>query len=133
MKKFKVQKVEVIRAEGLTNLCGHKKEFGSVSEANSWLLSQTNTLPKDGGYDKHDFTITFEDGETYDGCLDCKHHSCEHSDLDVRKHVVDHLQIYGNLLKPVWMDDETCSRFQDDNKKQGYEKDCREFLKQYEI
>jgi hypothetical protein len=82
-----VRKITITRAEGPTVLCGKLKEFTSFLDANTWLLSQDETFPKHGGYDKHDFKVEFEDGEIYEGRLDCKHHSCKNNDLDIKEHI----------------------------------------------
>ena len=83
-----VKKITITRGEGPCNLCGKPKEFTSFIDANIWLRCQDETFPKHGGYNKHDFTIEFEDGEIYQGRLDCKHHSCKNNDLDLREHVI---------------------------------------------
>lgn len=84
-----VKSVIIERAEGPNALCGKVHTFASCAEASAWLLSQSNTFPAKGGYDKHDFTVTFEDGETYSGRLDCKAFECKDNDLDVYGHMLD--------------------------------------------
>lgn len=69
---MKTTSVKIRRAEGPSNLCRIWKEFKSIKNANSWIASQMNTYPK-VGYDKHDYIVTFEDGSTYEGRLDCQH------------------------------------------------------------
>lgn len=83
-----VKKIIITRGEGPTALCGKPHEFATFKLANTWLRWQSSTFPAKGGYDKHDFMIIFEDGEEYSGRLDCKHHSCENNDLDIREHIL---------------------------------------------
>jgi len=84
-----IKSITITRAEGPNRLCGKPHVFDSYAAASTWLLSQSNTFPASGGYDKHDFTVIFEDGETYSGRLDCKAYSCPDNDLDVYKHMLD--------------------------------------------
>ena len=59
--------------------------------------SQAHTFPGPGhGYDKHDFSIVFDDGEVYEGRLDCKSADSKDNDLDVREHIINHLTYVGN-------------------------------------
>lgn len=83
---MKIKTISITRAEGPTPLCGITKTFTSFKDASAWLRSESNTFPK-RGYDKHDFTVVFEDGRTYGGRLDCKHHGCPDNDLDVLLHM----------------------------------------------
>ena len=96
---MKVSKIEITRAEGLSRLCGKTKVLASWDEARSFLFSQSDTFPEGGGYDKHDFKVTFEDGETYEGRLDCKHSSCSNPDLDVFQHILDYCIWYAGREK----------------------------------
>lgn len=65
-----VKEIVIIRAEGPTALCGKPQRAGSWIEANTILRQNARTAPKGGAYDKHDFTVTFDDGETYQGRYD---------------------------------------------------------------
>jgi hypothetical protein len=91
---WEVKEIIITRAEGLSVYCGIKKYFDSFQSASSWLYGQSFTFPKTGGYDKHDFKITFMDGETYEGRLDCKSAECEDPDLDVLRHVRSFQEYY---------------------------------------
>lgn len=82
-----VKKITITRAEGPTIKCGKPHEFPSFIQASAWLWNQAYTFPK-LGYDKHDFKVEFEDGETYEGRLDCKHFSCTDPDLDIYQHLL---------------------------------------------
>ena len=67
--KIKVRSVEIHRAEGPSHLC-ITRTAGSFAEANRILRENAETAPKGGAYDKHDVTVTFEDGETYEARMD---------------------------------------------------------------
>lgn len=69
--KIPVSRIEVTRAEGPVRLC-RKRSFNSLAAASAALLKAAPTYPPGGCYDKHDFKITFADGETYEGRLDCQ-------------------------------------------------------------
>lgn len=64
-----------------------------------------------GGYDKHDFAVTFADGEVYEGNLDCKHHTCEDPDIDVARHVRRFCQVHAGHFQPAGMSDRAWARF----------------------
>jgi hypothetical protein len=83
----KVEEILIIRAEGPCDLCGIPKYFNSFESASKWLRSEAYSFPETGGYDKHDFNITFVNGETYSGRLDCKHYQCQDNDLNLLDHV----------------------------------------------
>lgn len=100
--KIKVARITIKRAEGPSRLCGILKVFQNWEDANRWMFSQASTFPATGGYDKHDFVVTFADGETYSGRLDCKAITCNDPDLDVRKHVKDFVLYLSGLQKPDW-------------------------------
>lgn len=69
---IKLKRVKVERAEGPCDLCG-TREFQTLAAANEWLAENSLTAPDDGCYDKHDFWIEWEDGQTYDGRVDVEH------------------------------------------------------------
>lgn len=60
---------------------------------------QKPVIPSRMGYDKTDFTVTWEDGETYEGRLDLKPTSCgeRESDTDIAQHIRRHCIFYGGL------------------------------------
>jgi len=86
-------KITITRGEGISRLCGIEKNFKTFKDASNWLVSQSDTFPK-LGYDKHDFSVTFDDENSYSGRLDCKHHSKENNDLDVKEHVIRQLKFW---------------------------------------
>jgi hypothetical protein len=79
------KRIVIVRAEGLAELCDKPQECRDWFDANVKLRLNSTTAPTGGGYDKHDFTVTFEDGLEYEGRYDLKHWSVERPDL--AKHV----------------------------------------------
>jgi hypothetical protein len=63
--------IAITRAEGPVRLC-RTRTFKTWKNAAAALLAAAATYPASGGYDKHDLVVTFADGETYKGRLDCK-------------------------------------------------------------
>jgi hypothetical protein len=93
-------KIEITRVEGPSNLCGEKKTFTNWIDSHIWLIRQSSTFPgRNEGYDKHDFKVTFDDGETYKGRLDCKQSTEPDADLDVYRHMLDLCEWYAGLAK----------------------------------
>ena len=66
--KSHVKIITITRAEGPSKLCNKKMIFDSFFKANCYTHS-TNSFPK-YGYDKHDFVVEWENGETYTGRFD---------------------------------------------------------------
>ena len=106
-----VKEITITRAEGPNLLCGRTFTAHSFSEAAAWLISQAGTFPATGGYDKHDFKITWEDGETYSGQLDCKAEGCPDPDLDVFRHVFDEALFWTGRRCPAHMTPENYEAF----------------------
>jgi len=93
--KIPAVRITITRAEGPRDLCRKPHTFeGSRCwvAARAWLMGQSETFPASGGYDKHDFTVEFADGETYKGRLDCKASDQDNADLDPAAHVRDVLE-----------------------------------------
>lgn len=55
-------------------------------DANITLTVWSRTAPKDGGYDKCDFTVEFDNGDVYEGRYDLVHPSVDGLP-DLRKHI----------------------------------------------
>jgi len=86
--KIKARSITLQRAEGTIGRddFGPKtvtaKEGGNVWEqADRLLFDWSQTAPRGGGYDKVDFTVNYEDGETYSGRYDLVHWSEEYPSL----------------------------------------------------
>ena len=92
---IKATSIMIDRVEGPSALCTKKTLTGENvwQKAQSLLLKHSDTSPKNGGYDKCDFIVTFADGETYQGRYDLKHHSVELPSLE--QHMLNFLNFIG--------------------------------------
>jgi len=95
---WQVKEITITRADGPAALCNKPKYFDSFESVSSWLMRESGSFPKTGGYDKHDFKIVFVDGETYEGRLDCKHHECPDNDLNLLQHVLTFCKFYAGKM-----------------------------------
>jgi hypothetical protein len=68
----KIKKVVLLRAEGPTSQCGEKVVAGDHIEHDVLDIFREwgRTAPKGGGYDKVDFTVTWEGDSEYRGRFD---------------------------------------------------------------
>jgi len=73
--------IEITRVEGPVELCGRPYVCGSWSEAHAFLSLMSRTAPEHGGYDKHDFQITWPNGFKYAGRYDLMHWRKEQPNL----------------------------------------------------
>lgn len=128
-----VKQITITRAEGPYEKCGKPKTFASFVAATDWMIRECETFPKDGGYDKHDFTVEFEDGETYSGRMDCKHYSCSNNDLDVRYHILSFCEWMGGIARNPWCGQEKyeaqMSQYTEETK-QGYVDFINKYLRE---
>lgn len=106
--RVKVQEITIERAEGLIEEC-KAVTVKDYNEANAVLMSMSATAPANGGYDKCDFWITFENGRTYEGRYDLKHHSVEIPDLAA--HVRDFVRYSSGIDCPDHMTEESWREF----------------------
>lgn len=129
-KKIGVRFIVITRAEGPTKLCGISQTYGSFEDARKGLFRDNSTYPGPGqGYDKHDFVVYFEDGETYSGRLDVKKAECEDNDQDVRKHVRDFMLFYTGTKNPEWMSDKQYAQALSGVNCEEY----KQFLEKYDV
>jgi hypothetical protein len=131
----KATKIKITRAEGPHYLCGVSREFEGEDcwrSATRWLVSQGHTFPRNGGYDKHDLVVTFEDGEIYEGRLDCMHWDREDNDLNVAKHVRSFLAFLAGERCPAHMSAERYASYLNQVGKDATD-GARTFLAEYEI
>jgi hypothetical protein len=105
-RKHRVVSIEITRAEGPTTECGHTHVVSTFEAARKILRDMSETAPATGGYDKCDFLVMWDDGETYEGRYDLKHHSCEDEPLDIAQHISDVLGFYSGRVKPAHMTEE---------------------------
>lgn len=122
---FKVKEIVLTRAEGPSHLCDRPTKAGSFAHANAILFQWATTAPKDGGYDKCDFTISYEteDGEEgkYGGRYDLVHYTKEHPNL--LGHVMAFAGCVSGKKKPVHLSDKDYEHYlsaMSDEEREGF-------------
>ena len=98
-RKTALLSIVITRAEGPVRLC-RTRTFKTWKNASAALLAAAHTYPAGGCYDKHDLTVTFADGETYTGRLDC---TATGGDCDVAAHVREGLEFMAGAKCPAHM------------------------------
>jgi hypothetical protein len=93
--KIQVKEITITRGEGPSSECGKKHVVASYDEAEKVLTRMAYTAPKNGGYDKCDFTVTFADDETYTGRYDLKYDREE----SLTEHMMGFLEWYAGEAK----------------------------------
>lgn len=102
--KVQILNITIERLEGKIDEC----KTVTVTDWDSancvlWIMSQT--APEHGGDDAVAFVITFENGKTYDGRYDLKHHTKETPDL--KEHVRDFVRFSSGIDCPKHMTEES--------------------------
>jgi hypothetical protein len=124
---YKVTNVRLMRAEGPSHLCRKERNVPSLKEA-TWIIHDwATTAPKDGCYDKVDFTVTWEDGETYEGRFDMKYeHTAAANPIgeQMKEWIMFH------FIRPRWM---TPEQYKGLGFTEEDEKMAREFLKTHNL
>lgn len=131
MDKIHVKSITITRAEGPAEECDRPQTVSSFEEADRVLREWSETAPKELGYDKCDFTITWEDGETYKGRYDLKYWATEYPNLG--KHVRDFITFHAGKQKPAWMTAEQYESFLQQPHIQETKLESQRFLENYQI
>jgi hypothetical protein len=133
--KHQVVKVELDRAEGPCDECV-KVEFAgadAMMKAQTQMIRWSHTAPKDGGYDKCDFTVTFDDGQTYKGRYDLVHSGRNDGGETIAEQVRNYIGFLAGELRPSWMDDSQWLRACQRHEADGMATEARKFLEAYEV
>jgi len=132
--KIAVKSVWLNRAEGPVEECVKVLLEGSDSleTAQAVFAKWGKTAPeKGGGYDKCDFKVTFEDGETYEGRYDLQNTGYNDSGETVAQQMANFVGFLAGTKRPAWMNDkqwaDACKRHADDAA------DAKAFLAKYEF
>lgn len=97
------------RGEGPSDECGEPAVFKNFEDAGHALAIWARTAPKGGGYDKTDFIVVWNDGETYEGRVDLKR---EHVlGYDLRAHIRSAWTFCAGLAKPAHLTQERYDKF----------------------
>jgi hypothetical protein len=109
----------------------HKWQHPDIwAAADKVLFDWSSTAPKEGGYDKVDFGIIYDDGEKYTGRYDLKHHSVEYPNL--AKHVYDFVRFTAGKYKGA-LSQEEYERFKEQAHFKKLSPEFLKFLEKYEI
>lgn len=100
MAKIPIKSIWLNRAEGPNWDLG-ERTVSSFEDANRVLRKWAETAPKGGGYDKVDFKVTWEDGETYEGRYDLVREDTSKASLE--KHMREFCSFHGGLWCPPHM------------------------------
>lgn len=104
MSKAKPVQVWLNRAEGPTRLCG-EKTVRTFAEANTVLRDWARTAPSTGGYDKCDFRVDYDNGDTYSGRFDLVRDDQARS-LMLETHIEEHCRFMIGERRPLHLSDE---------------------------
>ena len=129
---IEVKEITIKRGEGPSHLCRITKTYHSYHEANIGLIRSSPTLPSEGGYDKHNFTVEFEDGYKYEGRLDCKAVKCRDNDLDVARHIRETQMWYAGKVEYPHCGKERYEEMIADYREQGWVQEAEDFLAKYD-
>jgi hypothetical protein len=95
-------KITLTRVEGKVTEADKQVKREDFHAANIMLTIWSRTAPKDGGYDKCDFTVEFDNGDVYEGQYDLVHPSVGGLP-DLRKHIRESLEwMAAEQAAPHW-------------------------------
>lgn len=116
------------RAEGLASEC-YAVTVTTWDAATAILQRWARTAPE-RGYDKCDFRVTYEDGETYSGRFDLQRRHSTGLEL-LERHMRDHLQFCSGAWCPAHMGREEYEQFLE--RRPDVRESARQFLESYQI
>ena len=114
-------------------MCGKKAPVSTWKDADAIFSQIAQTAPTSGGYDKCDFTVTFEDGETYSGRMDIK--GGDNANESLAQHIGQFAQFYAGLWKPDHLTQKQYDDFlrNNDSYNPGIAEEYKNFLSTYEV
>lgn len=102
--KVPIVSIRLHVAEG--PMAGKTFTVPTFKEGNSILHQVSNSAPTAGGYDKVDFTVTYQDGNEYAGRYDVTHLSRREAPLSIADQMRNHLTFHAGLRCPAHMTQE---------------------------
>ena len=128
--KAKITSVWLNRAEGPTVLCGALTV--PPEHVTATFIAWGQTAPKDGGYNKVDFKVTWEDGSEYEGRFDMEFggvdgHGGFWQSLERR------LEYYACVRRPSHFKDNHWKHHCENMELNGYKSSCGHILENCEI
>lgn len=126
MKKVQVKQITFARVEG-RNSDLFNKVFPTWQEVETAIKNAAITAPGDGGYDKCDFLLEYENGFIYEGKFDMVRD--HHTDLQpLAEHVTGYMKFLSGEQKPAHWKDTQYEFYVRDSKEAA-----KEFLQKYQI
>lgn len=115
MAKAKVVRIHLYRAEGPTKVLereGRQATVSSYEEADRKLKRWAETAPEKGGYDKTDFEVEWEDGETYKGRYDLTYEDHKKGKHNLLGHQIQQELLFrSGLWRPEHLTPEQYERY----------------------
>lgn len=138
MSKIQMASIVIAPAEGF--YAGKSWTVKSWEGAKFYLRKIAGFAPKDGCYDKTDFTVVYADGEEYKGRVDVHHHEYQGGEpLDLAQHMRWSLQFNAGheAARPGWMSNEQWNGHLNRLKTEAYAIkmafNCTVFLEKYDV
>lgn len=129
--KIKAKEIVFSRAEGPSDEC-ITVSCSSFGEVNRVINQAARTAPALGGYDKCDFSVVFEDGETYKGRYDMVRDDMTRTGM-LEQHMRSHMEFYAGLSCPPHMTAEEYAGYLSRSQVYAPSGDYAEFLVKYRI
>ena len=108
--KAKPVSVWINRGEGPIASCGKPLTVATFLQANHILSLWAQTAPAGGGYDKCDFRVAYDNGDTYSGRIDLVRDDFMRSRL-LEKHMVETTTFYAGRRCPAHLTEEKYRAF----------------------
>lgn len=134
--KVSVAEVRMERAEGPVDECVEVVLEGpdALDKAQEVFRKWSKSAPEPGGgYDKCDFVVTFEDGETYSGRYDLQNTGLNDSGETVRGQMKSFIGFLAGTVRPGWVSDDQWFMICAEKEGNGQAAGAREFLAKYEF
>jgi len=132
--KIKVKSIVFEYAEGSQDeKKGYlKKPYADWTRANKAVREMAYYASPEGGYDKTTFTISWADGETYEGRIDVNH-KMTIEQRPLTDHVLYHLKwMAGQVSKPAHLNEVDFKRVQDSIKAE-HKAEALNFIQRYDL
>ena len=133
--KAAIKEVWLNRAEGPVEECGEVTVAGGlhvVDEVLSVLRDWGRTAPEDGGYDKTDFRVEWDNGESYEGRFDMQKGGTE-SGVDFWTSLKERVEYVACKRRPAHFKDEHWAHHCATYEKEGWRKQGENMLRECEL
>lgn len=135
--KVKVTSITLNRGEGPSSECNKPVTVPNFAAANAILRRWSWTASKSGGSDKVDFSVTYKDGEVYEGCFLLKHPNAPHQtgSTTLDGHIRTFLRVHSGLLCPPHLERERYEEWMEQYRRHdpSFLECCKQWLENYEL